>query len=256
MRIIFLTQNLRNQTFQNNSSGQRMHQQMPDTVSFGSAGKLNISRIKNELNYAIKNNNAKEIFKYFNIDITEDKNGFFSISHYKQPSHDITFAQLGIDENKLFEKVKEINGNADFINSKLLSLQNLKRIRGRASFYNSQINDMGSLESIDEFASFSNSKFTSLKNLEFIGDYADFRDSKITDTGALKAIGGSVDFSHSEITDLKNLKIILGDADFRNSKITNLGALEYIGKDIYLKDSKLTPEKFINLRSKKNFVLI
>ena len=63
---------------------------------------------------AIKNNDAKTIYRYFRIDVEEDKDGYLTISAYKQPSYDYTFEDLGMDENKLFEKVKYIKGNANF----------------------------------------------------------------------------------------------------------------------------------------------
>ena len=76
--------------------------------------KQKMAKIKEYLKPEIENNDVKSIFKYFNIDVKEDDEGFLILSKYEQPSSDYTFANLGIDENKLLENVKYINGNADF----------------------------------------------------------------------------------------------------------------------------------------------
>lgn len=103
-----------------------------DTVSF--SGKENkqieIDKIKADLKDAIKNNDAKTIYRYFGIDVDEDKEGYLTISAYKQPSYDYTFEDLGMDENKLFEKVKYIKGNANFYRSRIENLGSIESIGG------------------------------------------------------------------------------------------------------------------------------
>ena len=237
-------------------------------------------KIKAELKDAIENNNVKTIYNYFGIDVKEDKDGYLTISEYRQPSIDYTFKDLGIDENKLFEKVKTINGSADFSNSQITDLGNLETINGNAYFSNSQITDLGNLRTINGDAYFSNSQITdlgnletingkadffcsqvtdlgnlktingpaqfflsqvtNLGNLEIIGGHANFSDSPITDLGNLEKINGDADFNYSQVTDLGNLETINGDADFRHSQVTDLGNLEIIGGDADFSDSQVT----------------
>ena len=157
---------------------------------------------------AIKNNDAKTIYRYFGIDVDEDKEGYLTISAYKQPSYDYTFEDLGMDENKLFEKVKYIKGNANF--------------------YRSRIENLGSIESI--------------------GGMAYFMYSQITNLGNLKSIGGSAYFSDTKITNLGNLESIGEDADFSYSQIMNLENLESIGGNVYIRCSKLKQKDFANIK--------
>ena len=162
-----------------------------DTVSFGwkENKQIEIDKIKADLKDAIKNNDAKTIYRYFGIDVDEDKEGYLTISAYKQPSYDYTFEDLGMDENKLFEKVKYIKGNANF--------------------YRSRIENLGSIESIGMDADFSASQITNLGNLKSIGGDADFKNSKITALGNLESIGEDVYIRCSKLKqkDFANIKV-------------------------------------------------
>ena len=222
--------------------------------------KKEIENIKNDLSEAIKSNDIKAIYKYFGIDAEEDKDGYLTISKYKQASENYTFKNLGIDENKLLEKVKTIIGNADFRNSQVTNLSSLETIGGEANFNNSQVTDLSNLKTIGgcvnfrdsqvadlsnlknigRTANFSNSQVTDLSSLETIGGWADFRDSKVTDLSNLETIGGNAYFSNSQITDLSNLENIGGEADFSNSQVTNLSNLKTIHGNAYFSNSQVT----------------
>ena len=159
-----------------------------DTVTFG-GNKIGVIKEMNETNYlekqvikiksdlkeAIEKNDASRIFEYFGIDVEADKSGLLTISEYRQPLSDITYSDVGIDENKLFEKIKTIQEDADFTNSQVIDLGNLKSIGGDANFAASQIRNLGKLESI--------------------GGDADFVYSQITNLGNLKTVGGQVDYN-------------------------------------------------------------
>lgn len=228
--------------------------------------KQEITEIKTNLKDAIENNDAKTIFNYFCMDAEED-DGYLTILEYKQPSNYYTFKDIGIDENKLLEKVKKIKGNADFSNSMAINLGNLERINGYANFSNSQITDLGKLNFIGQNAYFRNSQVQDLNNLVTIGGDADFSYSKMTDLGKLESIWGTANFQNSQITNLNNLEFIGGnaifsnalvsdlrnletvgkDAFFRNSQVTNLGNLKFIGNSVYIRYSQLTDEDFKNV---------
>lgn len=192
--------------------------------------KTQIEQVKQDLRTAIETNDVITILNYFRI-IVEfvDTNRLMSISHYCQPKGFI-YADCGIDENKLFEKVKKINGFADFSDS--------------------QLTDLGKLQSIGGYADFSDSQLTDLGKLQSIGGYAFFSDSKITSLGDLQSIGGSAIFSHSSITSLDNLQSIGGDAYFRYSPVTNLGKLQSIGGDVFLRATKVKNINHIDIKGR------
>lgn len=198
-----------------------------------------IKKIRKDLKTAIEKNDVKTIFEYFKIKAEEDENGLLTISEFKQPCEDYTFSYIGIDENKLFEKIKKITKNADFENSKVTNLGNLESIEKNAIFRNGRITNTGKLQSIGGYANFRDSEITGLGNLVSIGKSAEFTNSRITSLGNLKSIGSHAFFGDSQITDLGNLEFIGKEADFINSHITSLGNLKYIGEHAYFNNSRI-----------------
>lgn len=73
---------------------------------------------------------------------------------------EFSFKDLGLDENKLFEKVKAITGNANFRNTEINSFKNLEYIGGKATF--------------------SHAKRINLGKLKYIGNGIDIKDSVLT----------------------------------------------------------------------------
>lgn len=243
-----------------------------------------VLKIADELKDAIKNNDVKAILGRFGINATADKDGYYTISNYKQPSDDYNFSDIGIDEQRMFSKIKKITGSANFENSAVSNFTTLKEIGGDAVFTYSKITDLGSLETIGRDAKFNdsnvknlgslqeigrnlvlgNAEIEDLNNLEYIGNNVDFGGtelkslgnletiggnakfsySKLKDLGKLTSIGYVADFSNSEITSLGNLESIGSDAIFEKSKVKDLGNLKEIGGDAYIGDSELTPEDF------------
>lgn len=228
-------------------------------IKSANAIKIEIKNIKKDLKEAIKKNDAKKIFSYLGTKVEEDEDGYLTISRYKQPSKDYTFKDLGIDENKLLEKVRRIEADADFSNSQatdlrnletigwcanfrnsqVIDLRNLKYIGIDADFRNSQVTNLGNLKTIGRDAYFSNSQVTDLSSLEYIRKDADFSHSKVTDLSNLKSIGASADFSYSQAIDLRNLKSIGEFANFSHSKVTDLRALKSIGGGAIFSHSKV-----------------
>lgn len=191
-------------------------------------------KIRANFKEAIEQNDAEKIFNYFGIIVSVEDDGLFTISEYRQPSCDFTYSDIGIDENKLFEKVKRIKGYADFSNSQITDLRNLQSIGTNAFFEYSQIKSLGNLKSIGGSAAFSYSQITDLGNLQSIGGYVDFRNSQVVNLGNLKSIGRNACFGHSKITSLGNLESIGGNANFEHSQVTDLGKLKNVeGKIFY-----------------------
>ena len=163
-----------------------------DEIKSAERTKIEIKKIKNDLKDTIENNDVKRIYKYFGIEVEEDKNRYLTISKYKQPADYYTFKDLGIDENKLFKKITKIKAHADFNNS--------------------HVTDLGNVKFIGAYADFSNSQVTNLGNLEFIGRDADFRNSRVTNLGNLATIGGNayIKNSHCLLKTLKMSKFMAG----------------------------------------------
>lgn len=216
-------------------------------IKSAKAIKIEIKKIKKDLKEAIKKNDVKKIYNYFGTKVEEDKDGYLTISKYGQPSKDYTFKDLGIDENKLLEKVKRIEGDADFSNSQATDLRNLEYIGWCANFRNSQVVDLKNLKHIGIDADFRNSQITNLENLKTIGRDAYFSNSQVVDLRSLEYIRGDADFSHSQVTNLKNLNSIGKSADFSNSQAIDLRNLKSIGEFANFSHSRVT-----DLRSLKS----
>lgn len=202
--------------------------------------KVEISKIKADIGYAIKNNDTKAILEYFGTKCEELPDGLLRISEFKPISEDYSYYDLGINENKLFENIKEIMGNVDFGKTKLTSLGKLEKIRGYADFEHSSITSLDELKKIGGDAYFSNSIVTDLGKLKYIGGSAFFGFSQITSLSKLKEIKRDAYFENSQITDLGMLEKIGWDAHFNNSQITSLGRLKKIKGCAHVNNSKIT----------------
>lgn len=168
-------------------NGLKLKEDAKDEIKDAKKVKAQIEQAKQDLRIAIETNDVKTIFEYFGIKVEEvDKNGFLTISKYCQPK-DFTYADCGIDENKLFGKVKKISRNAEFSGSKVTNLGNLQSIGGYANFYLSPITNLGDLQSI--------------------GGNTWFGESLITELGKIQSIGGNVYLKNSRIKDVSHIDI-------------------------------------------------
>ena len=190
-----------------------------------------IKMAKDKIGDAIKNEDAEKIFNYIGIKTIKDDNGKLILSHYQQPE-DFNFIDLGIKEDKLFEQVSEIRGDANFKNSSLKSLGNLEKIQGSANFTFSKINDLGKLKHIGGNADFEYSSVENLKNLERIDGNANFSYSSVQDLGKLKSIGGNANFYYSNVCIMNNLEEIGGNANFNSTIMKSLYNLKRIGGNV------------------------
>ena len=131
-----------------------------DTISFSGRKKADIIKMEKEkLGDAIKNNDVEAILNNFGIETEQNENGLYTISHYEQPKK-YSFKDLGINENKMFEKIERIDDYAIFCNSDLTKLGNLKSIGGNAYFGESKIKDLKGLETIEKRAFCMDSKLS------------------------------------------------------------------------------------------------
>ncbi len=203
-------------------------------INFDEAQNLykDFENIQTELNKAIKSNNAELIYKYLGFEPEINENRELSIREFKQPSKYTSFAELGIDENKLLEKTHTIRGNAVFSNSKATSLQNIHNIQGDLDLCNSCIESLGNLEYISGDANFNNSKITTTDNLKEIKGNGYFDKSLVSDLLNIEKIGGSL-YLNQYITSLGKLKYIGRNANFYSNNF-GLGNLEYVGGDVII----------------------
>lgn len=213
--------------------------------------KVKIDSIKKDIEPAIKDNDYKKIFEHFGIGVNELEDGTFELSHFDEPK-DVTFDDLGINENNLFKNVsriksdakfcrstmtdlrdlKEIGGNADFSFSKFKTLGGLKKIGGNADFsYSFNLEDFGDVEEIGGDLNLNScNKLKEFNNLKHIGGNAKFHMSLLENLGSLEDIGGDFKCEFG-MKKLGNLKRIGGNADFSYTKIKSLNNLERIDGD-------------------------
>ncbi|MBO5948687.1 hypothetical protein J6Q66_07625 [bacterium] len=82
---------------------------------------------------------VERILDLFNIRTQKTNSGNLIIEKFKQPDSKLTFKELDIDENKMFQFIERIHGNADFSRSNVNNLGNLKSIGGDVLLKNSQL---------------------------------------------------------------------------------------------------------------------
>ncbi len=128
--------------------------------------KIKAETIKQDLATAIKENDVKKILNHLGISCKEETNWqhfcrkikgllngenvderLFVVSSYSQPV-DISFAELGINEDDLLKKIVKIEYDANFMTSDATNLGALLEIGGRAFFMNSKIKDFGRLKKV------------------------------------------------------------------------------------------------------------
>ncbi len=176
---------------------------------------LEQQQYKKDIQHLIDSKDYNSILNYFNIKTTQLSNGKMEISEYHQPSNNVTFRDLEIDEKEMMSNIEKISGKAIFTNSSLETLGNITEIGGFANL--NGLSSLGKLKCIKGGAVFSNSKITSLDGLKYIGGAADFSNSNVIDLSELEIISGDAFFEHSKIKNFGNLKEIKGDAFVRNS---------------------------------------
>lgn len=222
----------------------------------------------------------ENIFWYLCIDVEKDKDGFLTISEYKQPNQIFSFKDVGIDEEKLFAKVKKIKGDANFVGSSLKSLGNLEYVGGNLVL-GSQILDLGNLKEVGgDFSNycgigsykglcniktlgglkkiggdmhFYDSRLESLGDLEFVGKSLHLNESKkLKSLDNLKKVCESLYLTDSGVEDLGDLEYVGSDAWFNRTKIKDVSKLKYVGEYIYYRDSQLKYRDFSHIKRNHN----
>ena len=237
-------------------------------------GQFDIKSSKEFLKKIAKSNeiNPENIFWYLGVDVKKDKDGFLTLSEYRQPNQFLKFKDVGIDEEKLFANVKKIEGDANFVDSSLKSLGQLNSVGGNLILgvqiedlgdlkevgkdfgaNNSKIKTLGKLKSIGGHLHARSSKLESLGDLVFIGKNLQLEDTKnIFSLGKLKRVDKDVFLTGSNVTDLGELEYIGEDAWFNKSKIKDVSNLKFVGEYIYYRDSQLRYRDFFHIKRNHN----
>jgi hypothetical protein len=216
-----------------------------DTVSFTGEEKVNKKNQINAIKSEISKLNTKsktytqDILNVVGIKYKTNEKGKLILEKYDQP-FGYTFSDIGVDENRLFKDIVEIEKTANFSNTNATNLGNLEFISGigladgsyiAVNFNGSNITDTGNLIYIGGEPIFDNSKLTNLEKIKYIDGDVSFENSKITNLGDLVQIEGNANFNNSKIRNLVNLERIIGNATVANSKIESLGILKSIEGD-------------------------
>ena len=184
---------------------------------------------------------AQKIFEACNIKTQKDKDGFLTISEYRPPCGYYTFEMLGIDENKLMENVKRIEGDA-YIEpeSNLKTLGNIEQIGGLLRIYN-ELEDLGKLKQVGDFRINSKPKIKNLGQIKSIEKDLDLRNNKnINSLGELEIVGGNLHIAKTpNITSLGKLIHVGKSLYLTDSNVTDLGALKYVGEDAWFNRTKI-----------------
>ena len=145
--------------------------------------KLKTQDIEKQLGKSFNEATSKELFKIFGMLDSVDKYGQIVLKEYRQPDVYFNWEDIGIDENKLFQNIKEIKEEGNFCNSKVTNLGILRTIGGDANFNNSKVTNLGSLRTIGGSIYLWNSQIRNLGNLSSIdGNVYSLSYSYLTET--------------------------------------------------------------------------
>ena len=239
--------------------------------------KAQIEKMKKYLEVAIKENDVATILRYFNIRVKEDKDGFLTLDKYNYKYNDnICFEDLDIDENKLFEKIKRIDGKLLLSKSKIKSLGALEHAEQLQFGYNHNaiiktpnLKSVGTLyipledskqkeeilQHIEKIGSFNVKEFTEYFKANI--DKNNFDAEKIFELCGIKTQKDKDGFliisEYHQPSDyhtfamfgidenklLEKVKKIKGDADFSNSNLRTLEYIESIEGSANFQDSNI-----------------
>lgn len=203
--------------------------------------KMHAEEVKNFQEKLRDAKNTTEIFNKMGIETEEDENGKLTISHYNQPSQRVTFADLGIDEEKLMENVKEVKGNANFNKTSLKNIDSLEKVGGNANIMGTTVKSMKSLKEVGGIAQFNDSLIEELPNLKSVGAMANMSRTRVTELPALEVVDGNLDLQNSPITAMPALKKVKGDVNIINTNMTSKDIKAEVGGKVKDKKDPVVP---------------
>ena len=139
----FYTNNQNYKTFSKNQTPVAFcsQQKVLDNVSKAALKEMYKEKLRN----AIKNCDVKVLFEAVGIKAKKDLFGkYYTVYGYgKGGGATHNFSELGVDENKLFKKIKRVKGILDLRESNVEDLGNLKQVDGVIMMYYTQRNPKG-----------------------------------------------------------------------------------------------------------------
>ena len=126
-----------NKPVSNVISGKNLAPLTQDTVSFSGTPETNI-----KLKEAIHREDYEEVLRELDYDAEKDPNtGKLYVSEYSQPDDDTTFEDYGINEQRLFNSIKQFEGETYMQNSSVVKLgdQNFEFL----NIEDSKVKDLG-----------------------------------------------------------------------------------------------------------------
>ena len=139
----FYTNNQNYKTFSKNQTPVAFcsRQKVLDNVSKAALKEMYKEKLRN----AIKNCDVKVLFEAVGIKAKKDLFGkYYTVYGYgKGGGATHNFSELGVDENKLFKKIKRVKGVLDLRESNVEDLGNLKQVDGVIMMYYTQRNPKG-----------------------------------------------------------------------------------------------------------------
>ena len=194
----------------------------------------------------IHDNNVYRIMEYLGYKPRFEPDGSISIANYSRLDigNNITMSDIGFNENKLFEKISQIRGDAIFADTGVTNLSAVKKIGGNADFENSFVFSLGGLEQVDGYLNLANSLVNFAPKVKKVGKWLDCEYSTLEDLPSLEYVGENAYFCNSKLKKLDKLKYIGKFADFSNTEINELPSLEYIGNGCSSSNSMMHFNKF------------
>ena len=94
-----------------------------------------IKKFENNIGKTISEASAEDLFKAADMfEKRDEDDGGIILKFYSEPDNYISWNDIGVNEDKLLNEVKEIKGDAYFYKSNIKNLDNLERIGGDAYF--------------------------------------------------------------------------------------------------------------------------
>ncbi len=234
-----------------------------------------VKRVKKHLGDAVELNNvadAAKILDYFGIGYQQTRDGFikvtgdypYSYKSRKTKENKKKPSDYGIDENRLFEFIKKIDGSVYFDDTNVTNTGSLESVGlnlwiegsgvcempelkyvGRDLYApdTKNIKTLGGIEYVGGTLIVTDSEIEDFGKIKYVGQNVRAGGSKVKNLGLIETIGGSVDMADFESEDISNLKHVGGNISFSYSKVKSADTLVYVGSDAIFENSEVQSAK-------------
>lgn len=195
-----------------------------------------IKGIKGKYQKAIKENNIEEIFRLSKIKFDKLPDGTYKIKSFNQPDKFISYADIGISEASLLDKISEIEKDISInLESDVERFNTLKKIGGNLTIQNPNFKSLGVLEYVGGNCDIT--EIETLAKLKYVGKNLRVFDAK--SLGNLEEVGKNCNFSYLSLKTANHLKKVGGNLDLRYSELYHFPKLEEVGKHILVKRDQI-----------------